>query len=110
MKEKLQEAITLAVENHPGLERKAFMKTDAGWAVRPTITAQSYSTTERIVVGLLLELYNRCHGLPGIKYDPEEAEGKLPSEYIWSGATAAADLFDWLDAPQLAILKKLLPE
>jgi len=109
MREKLQKAINLAVENHPGLANKAFGKSGDSWGIRKTITKQYYSSTEAILVGLLLELYHRCHGLEGIVFDWNNAEDKSPSEFIWSGSTRAADLFDLLDGPQQKVIQALQP-
>lgn len=104
MRSRLQKAITMTIKNHPGLGNKAFIVTESGdWTVRPDVTQRHYSNTEAMLVGLLIELYQRCHGLP-FKWDENEA----PSMLIWSGAKNTADLFTCFDDQQQSVIKALV--
>lgn len=102
MTNRLQQAISLAVQNHPGLGNKAFEITESGsWVVRPEVETKVYSSTEAMIVGLLVEIYERCHGF--------QIQGLYEAgQRIWPGATDAADLFDRLDFNQQPIIKALL--
>lgn len=94
---RLQKAIAIAVDNHPGLVGKAFVKTLGRWHVRDDADMQVYeSLEEEMLAGILVEIYTRCtsHGM----------RSALSGERIWVGAALAADLFD----RQQAVLSTLM--
>jgi len=103
----IQNAISLAVKNHPYLGRRAFFLTSEKiWSIHPNISNEFYSTSEAIITGLLLELYHGYYGLPDIDFD--YSTDQHPSESVWAGAKQAALLSDRLDAAQQKILQTLM--
>jgi hypothetical protein len=109
--ERWQYAIGAALQIAPALHR-AF-KLEGGVArPQPDVFEQRFSSTEAMLVGLLMELWRRAHGLD-VSFIPSAKNvrgGVGAGEYFWKGASGAADLFDRLDDRQLAVVAALLPK
>lgn len=105
-----QRAVHRGLEINPSLSR-AFVIEGGRARPSPDVYNQRFSSTESMLVGLLMELWRRAHGLDrsAIPSAKKVRSDMGAGEFFWKGASAAADLFDRLDDRQLSVIALLLP-
>jgi hypothetical protein len=107
LEKRLQQAIEAAVRHHASLNR-AFVRSDARWQPLPGVLHESFSESESMLVGILIELWRRLYGIQDGEVDlrplPEDQE---VGAFFWSGAPSVASLLERLDAGQLRVLLPL---
>ena len=107
-----QAAVTQAVGTYHFLEGKAFLKSVGAqgqrWKLHPQVLTHRYSSTEAIIVSVLVEVFHQMEGLQGVVIPDAGDSEKRPSEHIWPGAPAAAALVMEPDDRQRLIIQELL--
>lgn len=107
-----QAAAGRTVRLHPSLEGTALLRCvgqrDVDWRLHPNVLVNRYSSTEAILVGLLVEIYHQANGLAGVTIPDGADPDHRPSQLVWLGAPAAAALVMNLSDQQRLVIQDLL--